>query len=182
MKPSYVPYERSIILDKRSILIYLCMHFLVKIFSLSIRYGAWTVDRYSPCPPRVDHFHQKVESYSRCFPSICAIGLLGFHIFALKFSLDHFFPKKVVNFNLLRQNKHDKIHPIISYKWHNFVNTHTKSVQMVLQSPQKNTTRSLPTSFRTLVRRYLFENDFNIPVVHYLTVLKNLVNPVQICI
>ena len=35
--------------------------------------------------------------------------------------------------------------------------THTKSAQIVLQNPQKNTTRSLPTSFRTLVRRYYLD-------------------------
>ena len=74
--------------------------------------------------------------------------------FALKFSLTRFFPKDVVNFNFLRQNKYDKIRPIISYNRHNVVNTDTKSAQIVLKSPQKNTIRFLPTSFRTLVRRY----------------------------
>ena len=34
------------------------------------------------------------------------------------------------------------------------MNIHAKSAQIVSQSPQKNCTRSLPTSFRTIVRRY----------------------------
>ena len=35
----------------------------------------------------MDIFHQKVETYSVCCPSICAIGLPGFHIFAHKYYL-----------------------------------------------------------------------------------------------
>ena len=100
------------------------------------------------------HFHQKVETYFKCCPSI-SIGLQGFHIFAHKFSLTRFFPKQGVNFNFLRQKNFDKIRPIISYKRHNVVNTHTKSAQIVLRSSQKNTTRSPSASFRTIVRRYL---------------------------
>ena len=69
--------------------------------------------------------------------------------------LTRFFSKQGVKFNFLRQNKYAKSRPIINYKRHNVVNTHTSSLQIMLQSPQKNNTRSLPTSFRTLVRRYL---------------------------
>ena len=39
-------------------------------------------------------FHQNVETYSRCCPSIFAVGLPGFQNFAHKFSLTRFFPKK----------------------------------------------------------------------------------------
>ena len=69
--------------------------------------------------------------------------------------LTRFFSKQGVKFNFLRQNKYAKSRPIINYKRHNVVNTHTSSLQIMLQSPQKNNTRSLPTSFRTLVRRYI---------------------------
>ena len=122
----------------------------------SIRYVLWTVARNWPCTRKVDFFHQKAVTYSRCCSRICAISLPEFHIFADMFSLTRFFHKKGVNLNFLRQNKYDKIRPIISYKRQNLVNTNTKRAQIVSQNPQKSTTRLLPTSFRTIVRRYWF--------------------------
>ena len=142
---------RSYLTNGRS---WVTIHFSEKLLCFSIRYGPWTVDRNLPCPPKVYIFHQKVETYSRCCPRISAIGLPGFHNFAHKFSLTRFFPQKGVNFNFFRQNKYDKIRPIISYRRHNLVNTHTKSTQIVLQSPEKNSTRFLPTFFRNIQRHY----------------------------
>ena len=71
------------------------MHFFGKKSLFSVRYGPWTVDRNLPCPPKVDLFHQKVETSSRCCPTICAISLAKFHIFVHKFSLTRFSPKRV---------------------------------------------------------------------------------------
>ena len=39
-----------------------------------------TVDRNLPFAPTVDIFHQKVDKYSTCSPSMCTIALPGFPI------------------------------------------------------------------------------------------------------
>ena len=88
--------------------------------------------------------------------------------------LTRFFSKQGVKFNFLRQNKYAKSRPIINYKRHNVVNTHTSSLQIMLQSPQKNTTRSLPTSFRTLVRRYFKFSRFSLFI--YTLMIKSLIS------
>ena len=132
----------------------LCSQCSTKIVSFFFTIWSMNGQSYFTLPTKGWYFPPKVETHSRCCPSICTIAP-GFHIFDLKFSLTRFFPKKCVNFSLPSQNKYNKIRSIISYKRHNVI-IHTKSAQIVLQSPQKNTTRSLPTSFRTLVRRYYY--------------------------
>ena len=155
----------------RSIMIYLVCHviffFLYTLWSVdhnlpSSQYSAKIVSffltilsmngrSYFTLPTKGWYLPPKVETYSRCCPSICTIAP-GFHIFDQKFSLTRFFPKKCVNFSLPRQKIHDKIRSIISYKRHNY--TYKKCADCVTKPP-KNTTRSLPTSFQTLVRRYI---------------------------
>ena len=132
------------------------IHFLVKMLFFFPSDMVYERSLVIDLAHEVDFFHQKAETYSRCCSRICAISLPEFHIFADMFSLTRFFHKKGVNLNFLRQNKYDKIRPIISYKRQNLVNTNTKRAQIVSQNPQKSTTRLLPTSFRTIVRRYWF--------------------------
>ena len=45
-----------------------------------------TVDRNLPFAPAVDIFHQKVDTYSRCSPSMCTRALPGFPILNQKFN------------------------------------------------------------------------------------------------
>ena len=89
---------------------------------------------YFTLPTKGWYLPPKVETYSRCCPSICTIAP-GFHIFDQKFSLTRFFPKKCVNFSLPRQKIHDKIRSIISYKRHNY--TYKKCADCVTKPPKK---------------------------------------------
>ena len=89
---------------------------------------------YFTLPTKGWYLPPKVETYSRCCPSICTIAP-GFHIFYQKFSLTRFFPKKCVNFSLPRQKIHDKIRLIISYKRHYY--TYKKCADRVTKPPKK---------------------------------------------
>ena len=74
--------DRNVIFSERLIIL-VTFIFSVKRFLFPIRYGPWTVDRNLPFLPKLDIFHQKVETYSRCCPSI-SIGLPEFHYFPHK--------------------------------------------------------------------------------------------------
>ena len=92
-----------------------CSQYSAKIVSFFLTIWSMHGRSYFTLPTKGWYFPPKVETYSRCCPSICTIAP-GFYIFDQKFSLTRFFPKKCVNFSLPRQNKHDKIRSIISYK------------------------------------------------------------------
>ena len=111
-----------------------CSQYPAKIVSFFLTIWSMHGRSYFTLPTKGWYFPPKVETYSRCCPSICTIAP-GFYIFDQKFSLTRFFPKKCVNFSLPRQKIHDKSRPIISYKRHNY--TYKKCADCVTKPPKK---------------------------------------------